>query len=815
MNFKSVRFLISTCVFTIITHINLAQGAGYTITDLGTLGGSSSSAIDINEAKQVTGYSYTTAGSRHAFYYDGSTMHDIGALDEDYSYSDGRGINDNGHITGLSYSRETTDGDYHAFLYDGTNLQDIETLGGRTSHGQDINNSDQVVGYSRISEDGPFHAFPYDDGTMRDIGTLGGTYSYAYGINNNGLVSGWADISNNTALHAFIYNSVTDTMHDIGTLGGSQSIGNRVNGLGQVTGWSNISTDSSDQHAFFYDGATMHDIGTLGGTNSRGLDINNSGKIVGSSYLANGYGAAFLYDGVNMLNLCEITACLSRGWTSLETASGINDNGDITGTGTINGEGHAFLISWNDQPEPEICTDTIDNDEDGFTDCQDTSDCGQHPMCYKPPGMAFNLIDLGTLGGTNSYAQSINNTGQVSGYSDITGDTQENAFFYDASSMIDVGTLGYPDSYGNSINDDGDIVGNLHIGDDAFYNIPLFHAFIDQGSGMLDLHSSLSGPCGINPSHAYDINNTGQIAGACTIAIADVFYGTYGHAIVYDGNTTLDLGLLTGVPSILNSEAYGINNNGQVTGEYNINDWYTHAFLYDGSAMHDLGTLGGNESSGKDINDIGHVAGWSNRADGLTRAFLYDGDTLQDLDTLGGSGSYAYGINNSDQVVGYSRLTSGENAAFLYHEDRMLYLCRLTDCNSRGWYELRRAADINDRGDITGYGVINGETHAFLAITMSVDDTDDDGVADSSDNCTLVSNPAQRDTDSDGYGNYCDPDFDNNIIVGASDLAFFKPRFFTDDPDADLNGDGVVMAADLAILKAMFFKPPGPSGLVP
>jgi hypothetical protein len=62
MNFRSVRFLTSTCVFAIITHINLAQAAGYTITDLCTLGGSSSSANDINEAKQVTGYSYTTTG---------------------------------------------------------------------------------------------------------------------------------------------------------------------------------------------------------------------------------------------------------------------------------------------------------------------------------------------------------------------------------------------------------------------------------------------------------------------------------------------------------------------------------------------------------------------------------------------------------------------------------------------------------------------------------------------------------------------------------------------------------------------------------
>ena len=94
-------------------------------------------------------------------------------------------------------------------------------------------------------------------------------------------------------------------------------------------------------------------------------------------------------------------------------------------------------------------------------------------------------------------------------------------------------------------------------------------------------------------------------------------------------------------------------------------------------------------------------------------------------------------------------------------------------------------------------------------------DSDGDGVVDASDNCTLVANPAQRDTDGDNYGNFCDPDFDNDLVVNADDLAYMKSVFFTADPDADLNGNGNVNAADLTILKDMFFDAPGPSGLVP
>jgi len=92
-------------------------------------------------------------------------------------------------------------------------------------------------------------------------------------------------------------------------------------------------------------------------------------------------------------------------------------------------------------------------------------------------------------------------------------------------------------------------------------------------------------------------------------------------------------------------------------------------------------------------------------------------------------------------------------------------------------------------------------------------DTDGDGILDVGDDCTLVPNPTQLDADHDGFGNACDPDFDENSVVNFGDLARMKSAFFGNDPVVDLNGDDVVNFADLAILKKYFFKPPGPSGL--
>jgi hypothetical protein len=118
-------------------------------------------------------------------------------------------------------------------------------------------------------------------------------------------------------------------------------------------------------------------------------------------------------------------------------------------------------------------------------------------------------------------------------------------------------------------------------------------------------------------------------------------------------------------------------------------------------------------------------------------------------------------------------------------------------------------------GQPSAIGESSSANYSVTAGFKSIPDSDADRILNAMDNCTQVVNLDQRDTDNDGFGNICDPDFDNNLIVNAADLAFFKTKFFSSDPDADLNGDSIVNAGDLAILKTMFFSPPGPSGLVP
>ncbi|MDH3588768.1 MAG: hypothetical protein OEQ74_05130 [Gammaproteobacteria bacterium] len=110
--------------------------------------------------------------------------------------------------------------------------------------------------------------------------------------------------------------------------------------------------------------------------------------------------------------------------------------------------------------------------------------------------------------------------------------------------------------------------------------------------------------------------------------------------------------------------------------------------------------------------------------------------------------------------------------------------------------------------DFLGLGVVaSGPGNWFL-------EADGDGLAAIQDNCTEVANPAQRDTDIDGIGNFCDPDFDQNCSVDFLDVATIKQNFLlSGDLVTDLDGDGITSFPDVGIAKQFFLADPGPSGV--
>jgi len=179
-----------------------------------------------------------------------------------------------------------------------------------------------------------------------------------------------------------------------------------------------------------------------------------------------------------------------------------------------------------------------------------------------------------------------------------------------------------------------------------------------------------------------------------------------GRAFLWNGEAIVDLGTLGGA----SSAAFGISENGFVTGGADRPDGSSHTFFYDGAtgSIGDIGQLGV-ASNGAAVNRAGQVAGtWVDEA-GENHAFLYSEGLARDIGNLGANSARALGINEAGDVVGSSFLADFTAfQAFLYRDGAMRSLGTLGGPSS--W-----AADINDRGQIAGTSFIDDETpHAFL-----------------------------------------------------------------------------------------------------
>lgn len=324
----------------------------------------------------------------------------------------------------------------------------------------------------------------------------------------------------------------------------------------------------------------------------------------------------------------------------------------------------------------------------------------------------YSITDLGSLGGIDSRGFGINNSKQIVGNStDITGNYRH-GFLWDATSgMQDIGTVGNNAySFAKDINNNGVVVGYSPPNNDRERA-----SIWDATNGMQYLDVSV----GVM-SRAESINDNGIVVGNYS-TITDGIWQR--HAFSWDSDNGMQ-NLNTIIDS--DSKAFDINNNGQIVGLVDTEIGNPHATMWDSTGgLLDLGTLGnGDFSWALGINDNGQVVGGStdknnNNAD--IKAYMWDSvNGMQDLGTPFGYGSQAYGINNNGAIVGNYDDGVAIASAFLWDESNGFQdLCGLVGCTAAGWDKLTFASDVNDNGDIIGFGNIDGNERAFLISTVS------------------------------------------------------------------------------------------------
>ncbi len=181
------------------------------------------------------------------------------------------------------------------------------------------------------------------------------------------------------------------------------------------------------------------------------------------------------------------------------------------------------------------------------------------------------------------------------------------------------------------------------------------------------------------------------------------------------------------VPGARETLAYGINNSGQIVGEYYDAAGGRHGFLLSDGSYTTLDVPGARVTIAHGINDTGQIVGYYFDATG-THGFLLSGGNFTTFDVPGAEGAWGYGINNSGQIVGEYYDAAGDHG-FLLSDGNY------TTFDVPG-ASITAAYGINDSGQIVGtYRDTGNYRHGFLV---------NDG------QYTTFNVPASSDTDAQG-----------------------------------------------------------------
>jgi probable HAF family extracellular repeat protein len=238
--------------------------------------------------------------------------------------------------------------------------------------------------------------------------------TFGTGINNSGQVVGAWTPAGSTSSHVFLWHG--GHLSDLGRpLGAVSARANAINEVGQIAG---EYRDENDRvQAFFWWGAYT-DLGSLGGGQASATAIDDLGRVVGNSQTVEGYTHGFIWQKSWLPWIKSVMTDLSAPQgiapSVRAVATGINNRGEIIG-------------AWGDRAY--ILRNGIFTRLNGYLPSGDTPTAINARglvvgNCLHGPGTrrwacAWDDGVLITLGvppsGTQSFAQGVNNRGQVVG----------------------------------------------------------------------------------------------------------------------------------------------------------------------------------------------------------------------------------------------------------------------------------------------------------------------------------------------------------------------------------------------------------------
>ncbi len=226
----------------------------------------------------------------------------------------------------------------------------ITDLPGVESYFFDINDKNEIAGRhiygpgSTSTASNRTRPFYSSQGFINPLPDLGGDTGRAVGINNKSVIVGEVDgdgLNDKTVNNAALWEKGTDGKYkltNLGTFGAEQATFRDINDSGQIIGNTSDGTGATATSSpFLLQNGQKTNLGSLGGVTGSTSGINQFGQVVGVSQNGVGQNRAYVWNNgvikdLNSLTFTNPTFAGSN--VTLTSASGINNYGDISATGS-------------------------------------------------------------------------------------------------------------------------------------------------------------------------------------------------------------------------------------------------------------------------------------------------------------------------------------------------------------------------------------------------------------------------------------------------------------------------------------------------
>jgi probable HAF family extracellular repeat protein len=290
-----------------------------------------------------------------------------------------------------------------------------------------------------------------------------------------------------------------------------------------------------------------------------------------------------------------------------------------------------------------------------------------------PLSAQSTIIDIGALGPApyqSSALSAVNDRNQAVGWSETAGFDTDRAILWDDGRLIDLGVLpGDTASTAWAINERGQIVGVS-----VDHNLARAHAFQWQDGAMVDLTLPAAHSC-----YAFDINNRGDVAGACDL-----------DAMVWTGGTAMRLDLPAGYTW---GAAAAINEAGLVAGTMQLGSGPRLPVRWRNGVPVPLGLPPGATSGVVNaINARGVIVGYVVTPVGYEPVLWEDDVPMPLAGRWGGFQGVAWGINDRGEIAVHGWASPTNDYGGHVWRDGVFH--RLEGTGT--------AQDINNRGVVVG-----------------------------------------------------------------------------------------------------------------